>query len=431
MTERLLNILKNTKDISGWLVKDETVEACELFFIRKALDMNRRKNVRHVNATVYRDFEEDGVQYKGSASVDLSPSMTDAELTSKIAGAAQAVAFVKNPAYELAQPTDEKLKEIKSAFGGDDLFAYLPKLVDAVYAADHLEQARINSCEFFLRKVDTRIINSLGVDENYISYRGQVELVVEAKADGEEVELFDIINFSDFDPDKLQQDIAESLEHVSQRAAAAPLPAIKDIPVILRRENVGKLFGYYVDQTNVSLVYQKYSSAKAGKSIQDSVTGDPLTLILLPELKNSIASRYIDADGVKLRETQVIKDGVVQTLHGSNRYSQYLNIVPTGNIGNVRVEGGSQTLSQLKSEPYLEIFYFSDFQMDEITGDFGGEIRLGVYFDGEKEIPVCGGSVNGNIKDVQAGMQLSREMQTMDNYRCPQAVKLYGVSISS
>lgn len=431
MTERLLNILKNTKDISGWLVKDETVEACELFFIRKALDMNRCKNVRHMNVTVYRDFEEDGVQYKGSASADLSPSMTDVELERKIADAAQAAAFVKNPAYELAQPTDEKLKEIKNAFVGDDLFAYLPKLVDAVYAADHLEQARINSCEFFLRRVDTRIISSLGVDESYTSYRGQVELVVEAKTDGEEVELFDIINFSDFDPDKLRQDIAESLEHVSQRAAAAPLPAIKDVPVILRRENVGKLFGYYVDQTNVSLVYQKYSSAKAGESIQGSVTGDPLTLSLLPELKNSIASRYIDADGVKLCETQVIKDGVVQTLHGSNRYSQYLGIAPTGNIGNVRVEGGSQTLSELKSEPHLEIFYFSDFQMDEITGDFGGEIRLGIYFDGEKEIPVCGGSVNGNIKDVQAGLHLSREMQTMGNYCCPQAVKLYGVSISS
>ena len=68
--------------------------------------------------------------------------------------------------------------------------------------------------------------------------------------------------------------------------------------------------------------------------------------------------------------------------------------------------------------------------MDEITGDFGGEVRLGIYFDGEKEIPVSGGSVNGNIKDVQGSMQLSREMQTLNRFCGPQAVKLFGVSIS-
>lgn len=95
----------------------------------------------------------------------------------------------------------------------------------------------------------------------------------------------------------------------------------------------------------------------------------------------------------------------------------------------VYVEGGEKTLEELENAPYLELHYFSDFQMDEWTGDFGGEIRLGIYFDGEKEIYVTGGSISGNIKDVD--MYLSKDMQTKDNYICPKAIKLLGVTIAS
>jgi len=276
------------------------------------------------------------------------------------------------------------------------------------------------------------VINSRGVDESFTVYRGQIEMVVEWKETGEEVELFDIINFSDFLPERIRGAASEALAHARMRANAAPLPAIKGVPVILRRENVGKFFDFYVEQTDASLIYQKYSSAKVGSGMQgDTVEGDKINLTLVPELDNSVASRYIDADGVRLHETPVIRDGVLTAIHGSNRFSQYLGVTPTGMISNVRVEGGSRSLAELKKDPYLEIFYFSDFQMDEITGDFGGEVRLGVYFDGEKEIPVTGGSINGNVRNVQGRMQLSREMQTIDNYCCPQAVKLFDVSISS
>ncbi len=109
-------------------------------------------------------------------------------------------------------------------------------------------------------------------------------------------------------------------------------------------------------------------------------------------------SRYIDGDGVKLHERELIKDGVLLRYHGDSRHSQYLGVNPTGVIGNVSVAGGSQVFAQFKEDPYLEIRYFSDFQMDEWTGDFGGEVRLAIYHDGEKKIPVTGGSIVGNIQ---------------------------------
>ncbi len=68
--------------------------------------------------------------------------------------------------------------------------------------------------------------------------------------------------------------------------------------------------------------------------------------------------------------------------------------------------------------------------MNEMTGDFGGEIRLGNYFDGNSIIPVSGGSISGNIKDAQKTMLFSLETNQIDNYICPKAIKFCGIKVA-
>jgi len=68
--------------------------------------------------------------------------------------------------------------------------------------------------------------------------------------------------------------------------------------------------------------------------------------------------------------------------------------------------------------------------MDGLTGNFGGEIRLGWYFDGSNTIPVTGGSISGNIKDLQKEMYLSKELQKDNNFVGPKIVKLLNVSVA-
>ena len=48
----------------------------------------------------------------------------------------------------------------------------------------------------------------------------------------------------------------------------------------------------------------------------------------------------------------------------------------------------------------LKIIRFSDFQMDEITGDCFGEIRLALLKKGDEIIPLTGGSVTINNNAV-------------------------------
>ncbi len=426
----IIGILNNAPGVDEWLVGERQTQSAELFFIKKKLDMNRAKKVHHINVTVYKNFEEDGVKYKGSASTRLSPTMTYEEIKAKIEQAALAASLVKNPYYELAAPSSDKLGQVSSKFSEGDLASYMPKLANALYKKNIMKTSKVNSCEFFLEKTDARVANSSGVDESFALYSGHIELIVDCRQSGEEVEIIEFFDFSDMCLEKIEQTAQEALENAMLRAEAVPTPKLKDIPVILAKDNVNEFLSYYVQKANAQLVYQKYSDAKAGDDLQGCTTGDCINLSLEPEIENSAMNRYIDHDGVKLKSTELYKDGKLLKIHGDNRHSQYLGIEPTGVIGNAKFEGGSKTLDELRQGEYLELRYFSDFQMDEWTGDFGGEIRLAIYHDGDKQTPVTGGSIVGNIKDVQATMQLSSEVQTSANYICPKAIKLFGVTIA-
>lgn len=68
--------------------------------------------------------------------------------------------------------------------------------------------------------------------------------------------------------------------------------------------------------------------------------------------------------------------------------------------------------------------------MDPLSGHFGGEIRLAFLYDGEKEIPVTGGSINGSILAVQGNMLFSRERYQNDEYEGPYAVRIEGVEVA-
>ena len=85
---------------------------------------------------------------------------------------------------------------------------------------------------------------------------------------------------------------------------------------------------------------------------------------------------------------------------------------------------------KVKLDGELEILRFSDFQMDALTGDFAGEIRLALLKKGDKVIKLTGGSLAANIKDVQNNITLSKEMQNFDAFTVPKAIKLRDVEIS-
>ena len=88
------------------------------------------------------------------------------------------------------------------------------------------------------------------------------------------------------------------------------------------------------------------------------------------------------------------------------------------------------SLEEMRQAPCLEIVNFSDFQMDSYSGHFGGEIRLAFLYDGEKRIPVTGGSINGSILEAQKNLNFSSETQVDKEFEGPAAVCLTGVKVA-
>lgn len=439
MLNRIIDILKSNKDISDWKLVQNVAEANELFLIKKAIDMPRTKRVVNIEVTVYRDFEENGSKYRGSSIVKIPPTMTDEEIASTIKEGVFAATFVKNEYYPLPSRSDKELTAAESSFDTAPLNEWMPKIKDALYKYDNFKNGSINSTEIFLDKNHTTIINSKGINISFTGYSGHIEFITNWKEEGEEIELYKELMFSDFDEETLSRTAQEMLEMSKEKANTKPTPNLGSFPVIITGSPAAELLKHYYIQSNAKHVYNHISTAKPSESIQGSdIKGDKINMVLDPAVKNSPVSTPVDNDGVTLARQNIIEDGVLQKYWGTTQYSHYLNVEPTGRINNMIFEGGSKSISEMRAEPYLEIAAFSDFQLSPMTGEFAGEIRLGWYFDGTTRTTVSGGSISGSINALQNNMYLSKELQQCVakevfetlNYSGPKAVMLYNVLVA-
>lgn len=429
--KHIIDILQNHPQVDEYKIVNKQVSSTELFFIKEELQMNRRKDTENITIVVYKNFEEDGKKYKGSSSTKVSPSNTTDEIKHKIDMAILAASFVKNEYYPLEEPSNETPTDMPSSLKDGNPIETISSLVKDLYSEDKQFGAFINSTEFFINTAKTHMINSNGIDITTTSVDGEIELITEANGEKEAIELYTVIHFGDYDKDYIKNLIKDTMLSASLRAKAVPMPTVKDIPIILRGETIRRFFGYYTFSASASSMYQKLHNNQLGDKVQgEDIKGDKITLTLKPYVPNSSENKQYDAYGTFLKETTVIKDGVLENYTADKRYGYYQNVTPTGDITNFEVSPGSYEIKELKNEPYLEIVSFSAFQSDPLTGNFGGEFRLAIYFDGEKEIPVTLGSIAGNIKQAQLDLHMSKEQITFNNVVVPRYIKVKGVAIA-
>ncbi len=429
--KNLITLLDQKSNVDEYLITETKTSSTELFFIKDELQMNRGKDVEHITVTVYRNFEEDGKKFKGSSKTKLSPTMTLDEMEALIDIAALAASFVKNEYYSLQVPSDGYAPSIPSKFSDGDVIKSISELVKDVYSQNQETSSFINSVEFFIDRIETRLINSNGVDISQSNFKGLIELIIEATGEKESIELFDMLYFSDHISDDIKDAVKQSLKFATLRANAIPMPNVENIPVILNGAATQEFWDYYKFCASGGSKYNRLHENNVGDNVQgDNVQGSKVTITLAPTLPNSTTSSYYDTEGTFLKEVTIIKDGEIKAIVAGKRYSDYLNIPTTGDIRNTVVEGGIYSEAELKDGPYLELLKFSAFQMNPMTGNFGGEFRLGIYFDGTTKTPVTLGSIAADIKDVQENMQLSKELVKDNNFIGPKFIKLYDVRIA-
>ena len=402
-----------------WSLREDLVRGWEFYFIRHALDQNRVTEVRTVSVTLYRPLEGGLL---GSASGEISPTASDAELEKALSDLYFQASLVKNPAYTL---TDRPVvspppKEFDAAAIAEDFISAMGKVKET-------GTEDINSYEIFVKDVTRRFLNSGGVEYTVRYPCSMIEVVVNARREGHEIELYRNFTSGTCDAEKLRRDVEKALRFARDRLVTEPTPKLEDCDVILSTDDAVRVYEYFADRTTADMIYRKISDWEPGKPIAENVTGDRVTLRALSSLANSSADYPIDAEGAVIADRVLIRDGVPECVWGHRQFCQYMGVQDGALCPNLAADGGRKSEAELRSGDWLEVVEFSDFQVDPMGGDVAGEIRLGyLHRNGETRI-VSGGSVSGRMSDVIPTMEFSSETEQYDTWVIPRVTKLKGL----
>lgn len=449
--------------IADWRIQASRVARQEKYFVRGKAEQARFAVEERYALTVYVDSEvpaeaageaaAERKKYRGSATVSIQPGDEEKDIEDKVRKARFAASKSKNPWFGLPGPAAALTELPASGFDKLSPAAAMDAVQSALFAPEAAPapetgknaksaaaeknvapRPRINSLEIFLGRKENSFVNSAGQAYKNSDWQGYSEFIVEADSPSGPVELFDDIDFSGPDSPRLREATASRLSQVSDRASALPMPALKEIPVILSGKEAEAFFSWFFANANVAAVFTKTSSFSLGAKVQETTEGmpaaEPFDLWAEAVIPGLAASRVFDDDGFPLRRCPVIEAGVLTALVGSVRYADWLGLPRKGNFPLFSVSPGKTRLEELRAEPHLEPVMFSDFQLNPVSGDFGAEIRLAYWFDGTERRAVTGGSLSGSVSLLRSTMRRSAERGVFSHSLCPRAIRLEGLSIT-
>jgi predicted Zn-dependent protease len=430
--EQLRAALGAERSISDWRIVETRRSGAEWFVVGAELDMARSVEALDRRLTVYADSGEAGSPGRGEATVSVHPTMGPAEAEALVGRAAAAAARSRNAWFPLPERAAWK-PQPPSGFEGTGASAWMPKLLDALRFAS-IEGARINSLELFLTRIETRILNSRGVDASFSRWRGEVEHTVEASGASGDVELTDSFSFSEPDLGLVAGELARALELARDRARAEPAASLRALPLILSGRCAEETLRWFFDNLDGSRLYSGASPLSLGRSLHgpDAHSGeyDPIDLAAEAYLDGAAGSAPLDSDGIPLGRTVLAAGGTAVEIHGQARYAHYLGRKPAGDYGLFSVGPGSLSAARLRAEPHVEASAFSSYEVDADTGDFGGEVRLAYVFDGRERRPVTGGTITGSLMENRGRIRLSRETALAGSMLGPTSILLPSVSVA-
>lgn len=424
--ERLINLLKENKQVNDYKVIINNKESYQLFFVQDKLETNRLTDSTSYAVTVYVDVEGK----RGSGNFDYATYLTDEEVEKLIEEAVFNAKLALNQFYELPVPTDDVPVALKSNISELGLAETAEAVAKAIFSVPMDDVCYSAATEIFIYHNKTRVVNSVGLDTSDEKYYGEVELVPTYETEEKEVEIYHMVRFMEFDADAIASEVKEVLDLAKARFFAEVVPAGLNVPVIIDGYEVENVIrDYFVSDLNYASEYTKTNLFTVGQDVQENGTGDKLTVKAGPYVKGACNSRGIDVDGIVLKEVSLIENGVIKSQCGNNQFGYYMKKKPTGVLPVIMVEPGKTSFDEMKKAPYLRCVRFSAIQIDRFNGLVGGEVRLGFYFDGEKEIPVTGFTITGNMHEIKGNIVLSKEMTTYSGYYGPKYISLPNVKI--
>ena len=419
-----MELLRANEKVSGYKINIHKKESMELFFVKGKLETVRRTNTCDKEVTVYVDHGE----FKGDSQFFVYPSTTEEQLKGLIDEAVEKALLINNQSYELPEAeTGEYTVESNFAdFEPGDLAATVSC---AVFEANTVENASLNSVEVFINKHTETVLNSRGLEKTQVRYDAMVEAIPTYNGENMSVELYEQYNFGSLDMAALREEIAGKMAEVKARFEAVKPEYPLTGTVILNKQELASLFLHIASNLNFATVHSHSNLWSKGNAIQREPQGDVIGITMAGQVEGSVRSTRFDNDGLSLSSVRIVDGGKAVAYYGSNRYGQYLGEVPTGELRCLVADAGTAGAECFASGNYLEVVSMSGLQVDFYNDYIGGEVRLAYYHDGEKTVPVTGVSISGKLSQVLANIRLSSELAVHGGYAGPAKAALRDMQI--
>ncbi len=419
--EKLIRILQESHP-DAYRICETTTISHQAYFIKQKLDQHRISKTRHTTVTVYMDEGN----MRGLASKEIYNDLEEDEIRQEIEDLKFNASLAQNPYFELPK-NNKHYEECKEM----DILSSYRNVIEAIQSVKDTETESINSYEIFVEQEYVHIVNSEGVDVSYNNASDFVEIVINSTKDNHEVEICKMMKCgADQKPEEIRRFVENIFHSAKDKNNAVPLQKMHHAHVLISGEDLKEFFRYFISKSSTSSIYSQTSQVKVGDVIQTGDDCDKVTLKAVAQIPFSSSNIPYSSDGVEIKDFTVVENGVYKTLNGDSRTAYYLKVEGVCPINNFVVSPGSKSIEEMKKEPYLEACAFSNFQMNPMTGDFGGEIRLGYYYDGEKTVPVTSGSITCNMDRVVNHIYFSKEMQQVDNCILPLYIELFDITVA-
>ena len=419
-----IELLQANAQVSGYKINIHKKESCELFFVKGKLETVRRTNTCDKEVTVYVDHGE----FKGDSQFFVYPSTTEEQIKALIEDAVAKALLINNKGYALPA-CDEGNFLVDSNFVDYDAADLATTVSTAVFEANTVENASLNSVEVFINKHTETVLNSNGLDKTQTRYDAMVEAIPTYNGETMSVELYEQYNFGSLDLATLKEEIAGKMAEVKARYEAVKPEETLEGAVILNKHELADLFFNISRNLGYGTVYSHSNLWSKGDAIQKDPQGDIIGIVMAGQAEGSIRSSKFDNDGLSLGSIRIVDGGKAVAYYGSNRYGQYLGETPTGDLRCLIADAGTAPAAEFETGKYLEVISMSGLQVDFYSDYVGGEVRLAYWHDGEKVTPVSGISFSGSVAEAFNSIRLSREITTNDSYTGPKKAILEGMKI--
>lgn len=409
--KQIVELLKNSR-ADAWEITDTKTEGWEFYFIRHELDQNRMRHVEHVSVTVYVRMN-DGKSY-GIASGELHPTWSVDEKAAFIDQLCETAQYVENRIFELHQPEEVKTESTEMS-PKDNAAAF----IETMKSVHETETEFINSYEIFTDVTTKRFLNSNGIDITETYPSSMVEVVVNARNDAHEIELYRMYRGGNCDREYLKREIENTMRYGHDRLSAVDTPVNLNVPVVFTTSAACTIYDYFLARIDGAYIYRGMSQAKEGSAMIEERNGYPLTIRAVRTLENSCANHIMDEEGGLIEDRVLIDHNVVSSITGSRRYAWYLGKQDSFIVSNYEVEPSDVCEDDILTGSYLEVVEFSGFQVSPVTGDIFGEIRLGYLHNNDGITVVKGGSISGNIRNQLNDMLFSDTLKQYNNKSIP------------